>query len=301
MQVAALDIGSNSFNLLIANTTDSNFKQIARVKQKVQLGAGLDADNNLSQQAIERGMACLRDFLPILNKHGVGKLYCAATNALRLANNRKEFIYAAETLLMQPIEIISGEREAQYIYQAVQHEFNFSETGLVIDIGGGSTEFAFGSGATVLADNCYSVQAGCVSYSNHYFADGKIYPENMSAAVVSCRHELESIGQSFKTAKAKHILGTSGSVQSIAIVLQEVLGSDVSLITLTDLETLMVRLTDIGDVSATRFQSLDENRLKILPAGVCILTAIMRYLEIQQLTVAQAALCEGLLLSHSNN
>ena len=295
MPVAALDIGSNSFNLLIADLADNKIQQLHRVKQRVQLGAGLDADHNLSQQAIDRGMQCLRDFLPLLNEYGVSKIYSAATNTMRLATNRNAFIHPAETLLMHPVEVISGDREAQYIYQAIQNEFQFTSNGLIIDIGGGSTEFAQGKGTRISLSDCYSVQAGCVSYSQ-FFADGQIYPENVSVAIASCQHVLETIAKQIRPEQAEQIIGTSGTIQSIALVLKESSGKAPDTIRLGDLEILLEQLIEIREISEIQFTIVEESRQRILPAGLCILIAIMKFWQIEELAVGQATLCEGLLL-----
>lgn len=296
MPVAALDIGSNSFNLLVAEISGQEISSICKVKQRVQLGAGLDADNYLSQQSIERGLTTLRDFLSVLNEHGVNKIVAAATNTLRLAHNRVDFLNAAEAILMHPINVVSGAEEARYIYQAIQNEFQFNGSGLVIDIGGGSTELAMGDGHNIEPENCHSIQAGCVSYSHHFFADGKIYNENISAALTSCRLAMEALEKKLNTTAFEHIIGTSGTVQSIALLLEEVVGATSSVIHKDNLDNLLKRLTLSGDVRALNYASIEEGHQKILPAGLCILITIMEYLSIDELSVGNATLCEGLLL-----
>ena len=159
-----------------------------RIKEKIQLGAGLDGDMNLSQVAINRGLNCLERFKQYIDENHITQLIAVGTNTLRNANNSHDFILAAEKILNTPVQIISGEEEAELIFSAVIEEIEHSTPGLVIDIGGGSTEFATGDKQQISFTG--SLEMGCLSYYKRFFADGKIYSENVRAAEKAAKLEL---------------------------------------------------------------------------------------------------------------
>ena len=299
MIIAALDIGSNSFHLLIASVTTSGLVAEHRYKQTVQLGAGLDADNNLTHLAIERGLETLRSFVAILNQHQVSKVYCVATNTLRLANNADEFIQHAESILLSSVDVISGDDEARLIFKGIVHEQPRSGSGMVMDIGGGSTEFALGN-AEAMPETC-SLQMGCVSYSSRFFSDGKIYPENTQAAIAASRLCLEpELGRLRKT-HGGWMIGTSGTVQSIADVCHELYQTDKNFMLREHLEDLLKRLILVGHVDKIKFKSIEINRSGILPAGLCICLSVMLQLNVNTMHVGYSSLAEGLLIEKTDS
>lgn len=300
MIAGALDIGSNSIHLLISEITDTGVHHLQRYKQKVQLGAGLDADNNLSRQAIDRGLTCLRDFVHHLNSHRVETLICAATNTIRVARNRAEFTEPAEGILMCPVDIITGDQEARLIFLAIATELARTGTGLAIDIGGGSTELAIGDHTTdgdikLLQTN--SLQMGCVSYSRQFFFDGKIYQENTQAALTASRLSLESVKQQvLSVGELDWRAGTSGTIQSIGQLCHDLYGTPANQISREGLEDLLKRLILLGHVNAISFPTLEHTRRPILPAGLCICLSMMRQLQIEEMAIGKSSLCEGLLI-----
>jgi len=300
MNVAALDIGSNSFHLLIVEKTDKGLVPIQRYKDKVQLGAGLDADNYLSNRAIQRGLTTVTSFIKHLNEHNVSKVYTAATNTLRLAKNGAQFITEAEAILMQSINIISGDKEAELIFEAVTDELNYDGTGLVIDIGGGSTEFAIGSMQqtkhTITTDYKNSAQMGCVNYQRRFFSDGKIFNENMQAAITSGRLSMEPMLSSINKYELNWIIGTSGTLQSIAEICAQLYHGSENRLLRSQLQDLKKRLILVGHSEQLNFKCLDSNRKKILPAGLAISLAIMQTLDCEEMEIGQASLCEGMLI-----
>ena len=186
--LAAIDMGSNSFHLAIARVDHGEVKKVASMSEKVQLAAGLDENKNLTEAAQQRGLACLARFVGRLSSVQANRLRIVATNALRQAKNGHVFIQKAAEILPKPIEIIAGREEARLIYLGVSHTMANGGRRLVIDIGGGSTEFIIGEEFEPL--HTESLQMGCVAYSKAYFADGEISSKAFDKAVVAARKEL---------------------------------------------------------------------------------------------------------------
>lgn len=179
--LGAIDLGSNSFHLAIARLDHGEVRKIASISEKVQLAAGLDENNILSEEAIQRGIDCLRRFSQHISAVDSSRLRIVATNALRKAANANEFIKRANVLLPKPIEVIAGREEARLIYLGVSHSNASTDKRLVIDIGGGSTEFIIGQGFEPIETE--SLQMGCVSFTRKFFDDGKITEQAFDAAM----------------------------------------------------------------------------------------------------------------------
>jgi exopolyphosphatase/guanosine-5'-triphosphate,3'-diphosphate pyrophosphatase len=308
-KLAALDLGSNSFHLLDAVLLEDS-SQVAvqkkssliygcRLKEKIQLGAGLDLDHNLSQVAINRGLDCIKSFHSYIQEQNVKHLIAVATNTLRVANNSSDFISAAESILGTPIKVISGKEEARLIFSAVIDEITANQikevdSGLVIDIGGGSTEFAIGNSSELHLTE--SLEMGCVSYYQRFFADGKIYSENVKAAEKAARLEIEPHLEQLFAYPKSWVVGTSGTLQSIAILAHRLFNENVNSLSLGSLDALEKIIIDSGHVKALDFQCLDHNRRAILPAGIAIVRALFDCLNIDSIKISQTALCEGLLM-----
>ncbi len=188
-KLAALDLGSNSFHLLDATCDQNELCFGTRIKDKVQIRAGLDSDRNMSQSAINRGLDCLIGFRTYIETQDIQQIAAVGTNTLRIALNSDEFLIQAEEILQTTISVIPGKEEARLIFNAVLNEIDKNEPGFVIDIGGGSTEFAIGDKSGL--SFAESLEMGCVSYYQRFFADGKIYTENVRAAEKAARLEID--------------------------------------------------------------------------------------------------------------
>jgi exopolyphosphatase / guanosine-5'-triphosphate,3'-diphosphate pyrophosphatase len=293
-KLAALDLGSNSFHLLEALSFDDQCHFGRRLKEKVQLGAGLDADRNLSQSAINRALDCIKSFNAHILENSIDKITAVGTNTLRVAKNANDFIEHAEFILETPINIIDGKEEARLIFVGVCDELKPEKPGLVIDIGGGSTEFAIGDATNLQYTN--SLEMGCVNYYQRFFADGKIYQENLQAAKKAALIELESLTNEIDLAQIHWSVGTSGTIQSISQLCQRISGSQQPHITQDCLNALNDKVLARGDIQGLNFEVLDQNRRAILPAGLAIVSAIFEALSLEQLNSCNSALCEGLLL-----
>lgn len=291
---AALDIGSNSFHLVIARVVAGSLQTVQKIKQKVRLAEGLNAKNILSDEAMERGLVTLQSMAESMQGLEASHVRIVATHTLRKARNAKVFLSKARKVFPYPIEIISGPEEARLIYMGIANTTQSEGKRLVVDIGGGSTEFAVGE--HLLPIMCKSVQMGCVSYQQRYFADGIINKKAFQAAITGARQEIELVVGNLKRVKWETSIGASGTIRAICSVLtaQAQSTSDV-LITKTGLTELMQSCCDIGDSEKLNFTGLTEDRKQVFAAGLSILLGIFRSLNIDSMEVSSAALREGVL------
>jgi len=297
VKLAALDLGSNSFHCLEAIYNEGSLRFGKIRKEKVQIGAGLDVDHNLTQNAINRGLESIKRFNTHIREQDIQHLVAVGTNTLRIAHNSSDFTRAAEDILEVPIDVIHGKEEARLIFLGVRHEVAEEKAGMVIDIGGGSTEFAIGDQSDMMLTE--SLEMGCVSYYQRFFADGKIYSENVRAAVKAARLELEPHLGNLSSVSKHWIAGTSGTMQSIAILTNHYCDDPVDLLRRSSIDSLEKRLILTGHVKSLNFDDFDKfdsNRRSILPAGLAIVRAIFHSLEIEEIRICHSAMGEGLLL-----
>lgn len=290
--LGAIDLGSNSFHLAIARLDHGEVRRIASISEKVQLAAGLDENNVLSQEAMERGLACLRRFLPHVSEISPKRLRIVATNALRKAVNAGEFIRRANEFLPKPIEIIAGREEARLIYLGVSHSNASTDKRLVIDIGGGSTEFIIGQGFEPI--EMESLQMGCVAFTKKFFADGKITQKAFDNAMTATKTELLTIAKRYKKTGWDNAIASSGTAKACKLVLGE-LGLSDEVITIDGLNKLKNHLIKIGHIDKIAFEGVKAHRQAVFPAGVAELLAIMQDLGIDKLYYSDGALREGVM------
>ena len=290
--IAAVDLGSNSFHMKIARRSGDNLIVIDRMREMVQLAAGLDESDQLSEIAAERAIDCLERFGQRLQGMRSEDIRAVGTNTLRKARNAEAFLTRAEEALDHPIEIISGREEARLIYLGVSHHAAQSdEQRLVVDIGGGSTEFIVGRGYTPLLTE--SLYMGCIGISRDHFPDGKLTPGRMRRAALAASQELEPIQGSYRRIGWDVALGCSGTILAVERILVEVLGRSDG-ITRDGLEQLIELVLSKGHASRLDFD-IRPARARVLPGGLAILRAIMDALAIDTLQSTNAALREGLL------
>ena len=291
--LAAIDMGSNSFHMVVARLVHGEIRTLEKMGEKVQLGAGLDQHNRLTDDAQERALACLGRFAQRLKGMPPEAVQIVGTNALRVARNAHQFMTRAEEVLGYPVEIIAGREEARLIYLGVSHTLS-DDLGrrLVIDIGGGSTEFIIGQRFEPQA--LESLHMGCVSFRNRYFPDGKISRRQMDNAVTHAEQELQNIRQRYRSAGWQSAVGSSGSIKAIASVLASLKITD-GTITLAAMQELRKRLVDMGKTEKLGDLGVRSDRQSIFPAGFAILMGAFRSLGIQEMSFADGALREGLL------
>lgn len=290
--LGAIDLGSNSFHLAIARLDHGEVRRIASISEKVQLAAGLDENNVLSEEAIQRGLDCLHRFLPHISEIAPNRLRIVATNALRKAVNAGEFIARANAFLPKPIEIIAGREEARLIYLGVSHSNASTDKRLVIDIGGGSTEFIIGQGFEPI--EMESLQMGCVSFTKKFFADGKITQKAFDSAMTATEVELLSIAKRYKKVGWDNAIASSGTAKACKLVLEELnLAKDV--ITMDGMIKLKNHLMKLGHIDKIAFDGVKAHRQAVFPAGVAELMAIMQTFGIAELYYSDGALREGVM------
>lgn len=290
---AAIDLGSNSFHMIVANLIDGQLQVIDRMKEMVRLAAGLNDKQELSKESMQQALECLQRFgqrirqVPHLNVRAVG------TNTLRQARNGAEFLTKAHAALGHPIEIIAGREEARLIYSGVAHSlYDEVHKRLVIDIGGGSTELIIGRGfETFYTESLYM---GCVNVGQRFFDDGKIKAKRMRKAILFAMQELESLETAYKKMGWDYALGSSGTIISIGEVVREQGWCD-SGITASALARLMDSLIAIGDSTAINFAGLSERRKPVFASGVAILVGVFEALKLDKMDISEGALREGLL------
>lgn len=293
--VATIDLGSNSFHMLLANVDGDKIRVLEQLGEKVQLAAGIADDLNLDEDAMERGYECLKRFAQFVNNMPLGSVRVVGTNALREARNRKVFLRRAEEILQHPVEIISGREEARLIYLGVAHTLRSTQDKrLVIDIGGGSTEFIIGRDFTpVLLE---SQQMGCVSYNKRFFTGEKITANRYAQAYTSARLELMAIEQSVRKVGWQEVVGCSGTIKAIANACKFAgyATSDAD-ITREGIAWLKQRILKLGDVEKLDIDGIKNDRKIILPPGLAILEAIFDALSIDKMLYSEGALREGVL------
>lgn len=291
-QLAAIDLGSNSFHMIVARRMGESFQIIDRLREPVRLASGLDDDGNLSEAAQQRALNCLHRFGQRLAGIHPDNIRIVGTNTLRRANNADSFLLQAEQALGNPVQIIAGVEEARLIYLGVAQTLATERQRLVIDIGGGSTEFIIGQGNNPL--RMESLHMGCVTMTNRYFRDGKISEKGFEQARLAAMQELEPMARSYRTLGWQAATGASGSIRAIVKVI-EANGWDSDGITLTRLQQLAQLIQAQRHISELQLAGLSDDRRPVFVGGVVILLAAFESLGIENMNVADGALREGLL------
>ena len=291
--LAAVDLGSNSFHLQIGRIVDDQIYLLDGLREPVRLGAGLTRDKRIDRATQVRALDALRRFSDRLRGFPPDAVRVVGTNALRVAKNARPFLAEAKEALGFPIEIIAGREEARLIYLGVAHSLPLSrEKRLVMDIGGGSTEFIIGTGHEPrLMDSLYM---GCVSFSLKYFADGRIEKPAFKQAELAARTELQTIVKQYTRHGWGEAVASSGTARSIAAVL-EANGWSEHGISADGLEKLRSALLKAGDIERLALPGLREDRSSILPGGLAIMYAAFTELGIEHMNVSDAALRQGVL------
>jgi len=289
--LAALDLGSNSFHLSIARVEEKRIVPVQRFKQRIRLGAGLDEQQELSNESIMRAVECLEKVSEMLSEMVPDKVRVVATHTIRVAKNRNTFLLLAEQVLGYPIEVISGREEARLIYQGVVGTESLDDAALVIDIGGGSTELAVGQGADPAYSDSRSM--GCVSFSQRFFSD-RIDADAFHDAHIAALQLLEVCSYRIKRHKWKHALATSGTAKALCKSVKLV-GDTKGYLLLSDLLALREMLCQPENLVKLSLVGVDEKRAAVLPGGLAIMIAVMKSLGIESLKYSEAALREGVL------
>jgi exopolyphosphatase / guanosine-5'-triphosphate,3'-diphosphate pyrophosphatase len=290
--LAAVDIGSNSFRLEIGQVQDGRYRRIDYLKESVRLGAGLDSNGFLTAEAAERGLRCLRGFSARLAGTDPKRVRAVATQTLREARNRDDFLLRAQAALGMPVEVISGREEARLIYAGVARLQPSDSTRLVIDIGGRSTEMIIGRGTVPLSAESFGV--GCVSLSMRFFGDGRYTAEAFRQAQVAAGAEFEEALETFQSSRWTEALGSSGTAGAVSQLLQAAGVTDGS-ITPDGLQWCMARCIEAGRAERLKLPGLKGDRVAVIPGGLAILAALMAQFGIERLAPARGALRQGVI------
>jgi exopolyphosphatase/guanosine-5'-triphosphate,3'-diphosphate pyrophosphatase len=290
--LAAIDMGSNSFRLELAEISQGRYKRVDYLKQTVRLGAGLDAEGMLTEEAAQRGLTCLATFARRLKDFDACQVRAVATQTLREARNRDAFLLRANEALGFPIEVISGREEARLIYQGVARLQPSEVPRLVVDIGGRSTEMILGKGRT--STKTESFRIGSVSLSMKHFGDGRFTEEAFRAAQIEAGAELEEALQPFARHHWREALGSSGTVGAISQILQASGVTDGS-ITPEALRWCIAQCIQAGSLDALSLPGLKPERKAVLGGGLSILYTLAMHFDIEVMRPAKGALRQGVI------
>ncbi len=291
--LAAVDIGSNSFHLVVARHEHGGLRLIDRLRESVRLAMGVDARGRLDPNRRDVALRCLSRFGQRLRALGHERVRAVATNAVRRLANPQAFLIPAETALGHPIEIVSGREEARLIWLGVAHGLEATgQRRLVIDIGGGSTEFIIGEGLEPLETE--SVQIGCIASTRRFFGDGVLTAARWQGALTEISVELQQFAADYRARGWTESVGSSGTAKSIGSIVQANGWSDQG-ITAASLAALREAIIAAGRIDALRLAGLAEERIPVIAGGVLVLDAAFATFAIDRMIVCETAMREGLL------
>ncbi len=291
--LAAVDLGSNSFHMVVARYSHGQLVIIDRLREMVRLASGVEENGEIDRAVAERAITCLQRFGQRLRAMRAGSVRAVGTSALRLAHRKQSFLARAREALGHPIEIISGREEARLIYAGVATTLP-REPGrrLIVDIGGGSTELIIGEGLRPL--ELESLRVGCVVVSERYFEDGKISAKRMAAARLAARLQLAPLRNAFRRRGWQHCAGSSGTVRAIGEAIRE-LNPRATRITAGGLKHLVDTVVSAGHTRSLGLAAVTDDRRPVFPGGVAILAEVFAALGLKEMRIADGALREGLL------
>lgn len=294
--IAAIDLGSNSFRLQIARVEDGRVYPLDSIKESVRFAAGLQADKTLSNEAKERALTALAKFSERLRGFAAVDVRAVATNTFRVAHDASEFLPIAEATLGFPIEIIAGREEARLIYLGATHTLPpFSGRRLVIDIGGGSTEFIIGRRFSPLVME--SLRLGCVANTQQFFPEGKWTKAAFREAELAAACEVEVLVEEYTALGWDEVIGSSGTAKALAELLttNQLNPDGVAGITLVGMEALKAQMIRAGCLENLRLQGLRPDRAHVLAGGLAIMLGIFNELQLSHMQYADGALRQGVL------
>jgi len=293
MQLAAVDLGSNSFRLEIGRVEGSHIARVGYWKETVRLAAGLDGDGRLSKKAIAVAVDTLARMNERLRGMGSEQVRAVGTQTLRQAGNVDAFLLEAQDALGYPIEVISGREEARLIFEGCAHELPLTDQPrLVVDIGGASTEMIVGTGFR--ASSAESFKVGCVNTSMRFFKDGRIDRSALKKAQVAAAAEIEEAVSLFGSANWSEAYGSSGTVGAVSEILRAEGWSD-GTITADGLQRVRGAVLDAGEVGRIRLAGMKPDRQSVIAGGLAVLCAVFDTLGVTSMKPARGGLRVGVL------
>jgi exopolyphosphatase/guanosine-5'-triphosphate,3'-diphosphate pyrophosphatase len=290
---AVIDLGSNSFHMLITRQLANSVQVVDKVKRKVRLASGLNSNNQLSQTAIARGLECLSFFAERLQDIPKKNVRIVATATLRIATNRDEFLASANKILGQKINLLSGKQEAENIYLGVAHTSCGAKQRFVIDIGGASTELILGDGFTT--KQVESLDIGCVTFNNLYFTDGRLTSDHFTQAIDAAKKVIAPLVQRYKNTGWQLVLSGSGTMQALTEIQR--FNHQTTGIDLPFLQNIQQQLIVCKTIKQININGLASDRTPVIASGLAILIALFESFSIEKVQLSSGALREGLLYS----
>ncbi len=292
--IAAIDLGSNSFHMVVAEENQGQLVILDRMREMVRLAEGLDHLGKLDEEVEKRALDCLSRFGQRIRSLDAQCVSTVGTNTLRRIANSDDFLFQAVQALGFSIEIISGFEEARLVYQGVAHTLEQDQhSKLIIDIGGGSTELIIGEGFTPQLLN--SLEMGCVMMTQKFFPDGKIKSKRLQAARIFVLQRMKAIHYTYRRLGWESAIGSSGSIKSIASVIREMKLQKNDGINRESLTKLVAICSDYKKIKKLDLPGLSEKRVPVFLGGLIILSGVFEALGIEHMHVSEGALREGLL------
>ena len=292
--LAALDLGSNSFHMVVARNTLGQLRIVDRLRETVRMAEGLDGKGGLDAAVRQRALECLSRFGQRIADIPPQRVRAVATNTVRALSSPQAFLMPAETALGHAIEVVSGREEARLVYLGVAHAQppRPGQTRLVIDIGGGSTECIIGSGFD--ARERESLQAGCVASTRRFFGNGKLGKKRWKEALVEVEAEFQQFASRYRSVGWDEALGSSGTIKAIGAICAEMKLTK-GAVTAEALPVVRDRILAAGTIDAIDLPGLSDDRRPVIAGGVLVLEAAFDALGLQRMAVSKAALREGVL------
>jgi exopolyphosphatase/guanosine-5'-triphosphate,3'-diphosphate pyrophosphatase len=292
--IAAIDLGSNSFHLVVATVNGGALEIVVQKSSRVQLALNMRA-GVVASQALEAGEQCLADFQVIIAMHNADLVRVVGTAALRQAKNAQDIITAIESQLGRKVEIIEGVEEASLIYSAVAAQTADISARLVIDVGGASTELAI---SDANGQRVCSLPFGCVSILQQFMPNSEVSPASMTAAIAYCCDVISQYSAQLEPLTQHTAIGCSGTLQTIAEVGARYGGTKDTICYQSVVDACDVLLTDFHPIDDIKIAGLSGDRQKLFSSGVAIVLALLQSLPINGIEVSRAALREGLLVDY---
>ena len=290
--IAAVDLGSNSFHMVVARVVDDQLRVVDKLRERVALASGLDESQSLTAEARERAIGTLSRFGQRLAHMDARSVRAVGTNTLRQAKDSHDFVRDAEAALGHRIEVISGPEEARLIYLGVSHESEEPRARrLVVDIGGGSTECIVGEGFEPLEVD--SLYMGCIAFSR-FFPDGNLKARFFDEAETAAALELQPLEHRYKRLGWDQAIGSSGTVTSVDSILRAN-GWSSHGITIKGLKRLRKTLIVAETAEGLELDGMPPGRASVLAPGVAILLAVFERFGLERMQASEGSLREGLV------
>lgn len=291
--LAAVDIGSNSFHMVVARHVLGQLRVVDRLRDSVRMANGLDENGGLRSDALARALDSLSRLGQRIRTIDGHRVRAIATNTVRQLRHPQAFLLPAETALGHAIEVVSGREEARLIYLGVANGHPPTDRNrLVIDVGGGSTEFIIGKTYQPLERE--SLQMGCIASTRRFFADGTLSRRRWREALTEISAEFQQFAAGYRALGWKEVFGASGTIKSIGEIASAMKLSRGS-ITDTAVEGIREKLLSFNSIDAISMPGLSEDRRELLAGGLLVLEAAFNELGLKRMQVSKTAMREGIL------